>query len=52
MVLEKIKDGKIYNSLFLIDNISNSISYHDKMKLVPFGEFIPFRNVLKSFKIL
>ena len=47
-----IKDGKIYNSLFLIDNISNSISYHDKMKLVPFGEFIPFRNVLKSFKIL
>ena len=46
------KDGKIYNSLFLIDNISNSISYHDKMKLVPFGEFIPFRNVLKRFKIL
>ena len=43
---------KIYNSLFLIDNISNTIDYHDKIKLVPFGEYIPFRNVLKNFKIL
>ena len=46
------KNGKIYNSLFLIDNISNTIDYHDKIKLVPFGEYIPFRNVLKNFKIL
>ena len=50
---EKIdKNRKIYNSLFLIDNISNTIDYHDKIKLVPFGEYIPFRNVLKNFKIL
>lgn len=49
---KKIKDSKIYNSLFLIDNISNTIGYHDKIKLVPFGEYIPFRNVLKNFKIL
>ena len=50
---EKInKNRKIYNSLFLIDNISNTINYHDKIKLVPFGEYIPFRNVLKNFKIL
>ena len=50
---EKInKNGKIYNSLFLIDNNSNTIYYHDKIKLVPFGEYIPFRNVLKNFKIL
>ncbi len=46
------KNGKIYNSLFLIDNTSNTIDYHDKIKLVPFGEYIPFRNVLKNFKIL
>ena len=46
----KIK--KIYNSLFLIDNNSNTIDYHDKIKLVPFGEYIPFRNALKNFKIL
>jgi len=49
---KKNKNGKIYNSLFLIDNISNTIDYHDKIKLVPFGEYIPFRNVLKNFKIL
>ena len=49
---KKIKNSKIYNSLFLIDNISNTISYHDKIKLVPFGEYIPIRNVLMNFKIL
>tara|TARA_Y100000591_G_scaffold327986_1_gene353533 strand:+ start:1565 stop:2848 length:1284 start_codon:yes stop_codon:yes gene_type:complete len=49
---KKNKNGKIHNSLFLIDNISNTIDYHDKIKLVPFGEYIPFRNVLKNFKIL
>ena len=49
---EKInKKRKIYNSLFLIDNISNNISYHDKIKLVPFGEYLPFRNAFKNFKI-
>ena len=46
------KNRKTYNSLFLIDNIRNTIDYHDKIKLVPFGEYIPFRNVLKNFKIL
>ncbi len=47
------KNRKIYNSLFLIDNNSSTvINYHDKIKLVPFGEYIPFRNVLKNFKIL
>ena len=34
------ENRKIYNSLFLIDNISNTIDYHDKIKLVPFGEYI------------
>ena len=46
------KYRKIYNSLFLIDKIDNTIEFHDKIKLVPFGEYIPFRNVLKNFKIL
>ena len=50
---EKIdKKKKIYNSLFLMDNISNTVEFHDKIKLVPFGEYIPFRNLLKNFKIL
>ena len=46
------KNKKIYNSLFLIDNIRNTIDFHDKIKLVPFGEYIPFRKVLKNFEIL
>ena len=46
------KKKNIYNSLFLIDKTNNVISYHDKVKLVPFGEFIPFRNILMNYKIL
>jgi len=43
---EKIStDNKIYNSLFLKNN-SNEINHYDKIKLVPFGEFIPFRKFL------
>ena len=41
---------KIYNSLFLIKDSFKSIQYHDKLKLVPFGEFIPFRKLLKFKK--
>ena len=33
------------------DNISKEIDYHDKIKLVPFGEYMPFRSVLKNFKV-
>ena len=46
------RKNRIYNSLFLINNESNSIIYHDKLKLVPFGEYVPFRNLLKKNKIL
>ena len=46
------KNKKVYNSLFLIDNITDTLDYHDKIKLVPFGEYIPFRSALKNLKIL
>ena len=50
---EKIDNNKnFYNALFLIDKTNNRVSYHDKIKLVPFGEYIPFRNTLKNRKIL
>ena len=46
------KNFFFYNSFFLIDNTNFVIDYHDKIKLVPFGEFIPFRNILKNYSIL
>ena len=36
----------IFNSMFLIKKKFEMINYHDKLKLVPFGEFVPFRNLL------
>ncbi len=44
---------KIFNSFFLIKDNFNSIQFHDKLKLVPFGEFIPFRKFMnyKNFTL-
>jgi len=40
---------KIYNSMVVLDNNLNLISEYNKIKLVPFGEFLPFENFLKNF---
>tara|TARA_Y100000768_G_C23884523_1_gene636925 strand:- start:208 stop:1041 length:834 start_codon:yes stop_codon:yes gene_type:complete len=41
----RLENNKYYNSLF---NISySSVNFFDKKKLVPFGEFLPLRNILK-----
>jgi len=40
---------KIYNSFYTLSN--NELNYYDKVKLVPFGEFIPFKNFLNLLKI-
>ena len=40
-----------FNSLIVIDKNLNFISQYDKKKLVPFGEFLPFENILKSFNL-
>ncbi len=45
------KNNKIYNSFFLIDKTNNTVKYHDKVKLVPFGEYIPLRSILKNYKL-
>jgi len=37
---------KYFNSMIILDNNFNIISQYDKKKLVPFGEFLPFENVL------
>ena len=43
----KNEGNKYYNSLYLIDK--NTFDVFDKKILVPFGEFLPFRQYLKFF---
>jgi len=47
---EKIIDNsnKIYNSMVVLDNKLNLIDEYNKIKLVPFGEFLPFENFFKK----
>jgi apolipoprotein N-acyltransferase len=46
--LDKIT-GSYYNSFLLVNNDLEIIQQYNKQKLVPFGEFLPFENLLKTF---
>ncbi len=39
-------DWKMFNSIFVIDHKGDITLHYDKVRLVPFGEFLPFRNLL------
>jgi apolipoprotein N-acyltransferase len=40
--------SKIYNSMVVLDNNLNLINEYNKIKLVPFGEFLPFESFFKK----
>lgn len=40
------QNGKLTNSLFLLDRQGKVVSRYDKVKIVPLGEFIPFEDWL------
>src|SRR3979409_1540521 len=38
---------RAYNSVYVIDHDGSILSIYDKVHLVPFGEYLPFQNLLE-----
>ena len=39
---------RAYNSIYVIDHEANVLSVYDKLHLVPFGEFLPFQELMEK----
>jgi apolipoprotein N-acyltransferase len=42
------KITRAYNSIYIIDHDGNVLSIYDKLHLVPFGEFLPFQDLMEK----
>ncbi len=40
--------SKMYNSLYALNNQGDILSTYDKIKLVPFGEYVPFKSIISN----
>ncbi len=47
--ISSFENSKIFNSLVVLDKDVNILAQYYKNQLVPFGEFLPFEKLLKSF---
>ena len=50
-VAEPARDGKplrAFNSIYVVDRDGSVLSVYDKVHLVPFGEYLPFQELLES----
>lgn len=45
-VRKDFDSGSIYNSVVILDQFGRNIANYDKKRLVPFGEYIPCRNLI------
>ena len=43
-----VKITRAYNSIYVIDHDGSVLSVYDKLHLVPFGEYLPFQNLMEK----